>query len=222
MIFHNTPYLFVEIWVPKSELYRHPVYGWPSIVGDLIRPLYEVEPYQSTLIWYLQEGPFLQLCICPNPGALAIKEWTAIVRERCKESGFRIKRLISNWTIGSALGGDRWNCKARLRNKPKQFERSIWICKMMHYACLIHSDTLVKVEASGRGKKKVSAHWEVEKNESKQNPHANLFESVMHLLANMSEAKFDVVLTARTRWMNPTNGVNSDYVSQAVVPNLHL
>ena len=219
MIYHNTPYLFYEIWVPKKDLYRHPIYGWPSIVGDLIRPLYTVEPDEPTLIWYLQEGPWLQLCICPSNllglDVLTIKEWKAIVKRRCVKHGFRIKRLRSDWTIGSALGGDRWNCKTRLKNKPKQFERSIWLCTLMHYACLVYADSLVQVEASGKGKKRVPAHWEVEKNCSKQNPHGNLFESVMHLLANMSEAKFDVMLTARTRWMHGE-------IAPALATSLHL
>jgi hypothetical protein len=48
-----------------------------------------------------------------------------------------------------------------------------------------------------------AARWYTELNaDSQQNAHGSLFESLMHLIANSTQAKFTIHLLARTSWMD--------------------
>jgi hypothetical protein len=48
---------------------------------------------------------------------------------------------------------------------------------------------------------KEGPYWKIEKNEDSQNPLGNSFESLIHLVSNISQAQFDVDLCYRTAWM---------------------
>lgn len=202
----QSPYLFYEFWVPK----RQPYYdcrvnkdrlatssAWPSICGDFIIPLLDRIDKSfgmKPLCWFVQEGPFFQICFsCPS---FALIQWSKggilierLVREQCKISKFRTKRLLRG-NLGGALAGDRWNNSFGTK---KESNRSILMVDMMDKVCRLYLTTLI------RRKNKT---WMTEKNKSRQNPHGNIFESVIHLLANISEAKFDVFVQAKTGWMH--------------------
>lgn len=191
----STPYLFVEIWVPKRAPYNT-AHGWPCIVGDLIKPIVDAHP--DALIWFLQEGPWLQLCFGPDFNvntywsAQRLEEIRKTMVKVARAKGFHIKRYIRNSTLGGALGGSRWMPAAK-QGTPAEGERSLLLAQACHAACAVYLHSLVK-----KGKL-----WQVEKPQcDRQNPHGNLFESFMHLLANISEARFDVELLVRTRWMH--------------------
>jgi hypothetical protein len=191
-----TPYLFVEIWVPKRAPYNHSVHGWPTIIGDFVKPLVAAHP--DMLVWFLQEGPHWQLCFGPSGSldcALAIKTLEYMRRTMvviAKERGFHIKRYIRGSTFGGALAGSRW-MPAKKQKRPEEQQRSFLLARACHAVCAVYMDTLVR-----KGN-----HWVVESPQcKKQNPHGNIFESFMHLCANLSGAKFDVQLKVRTRWMH--------------------
>jgi hypothetical protein len=118
------------------------------------------------------------------------------MRNIARARGFHIKRYIRGSTLGGALGGSRWNAVSE-QGRPNEGVRSLLLAQACHAVCAVYMNTLVR---EGRGK---SRHWEVGRPEcTKQNPHGNLFESFMHLVANITDAQFDVQIQARTRWMH--------------------
>jgi hypothetical protein len=215
-----TPYLFFEIWVPKRAPYSGPrndkdrlaeSYSWPSIVGDFVKPL--VERWPDSLWWQVQEGPFYQVCVAPwtrwsplheDPERYA-KEVERSVRAHCKTTGFRMKRLLRG-TLGTALAGDRWNrcsydlCRSK-EEAQRQEARSVLLVQTMDRVCRLYMDTLVKVPHRRVKRGQPTHHWVTEVNGSRQNPHGNIFESLMHLLANTGEPRFDVKVQVNTPWM---------------------
>lgn len=189
----STPYLFYEIWVPKRAPYQGP-HGWPSICGDFLRPIMaSISPYED-LAWIAQEGRWFQLCVAtPNP-----REVARLIRYQCKVAGFRVRRILRGGTLGGALGGPRWNHPSRLGTQAEA-ERSVRLVQAMHCVCQLYVDSLVRVQ-TGKGRK-VAYHWQVEPNLDRQNPHGSFMESFMHLVANVSEARFDLLMDVRTGWM---------------------
>ncbi len=185
----STPYLFVEIWVPKRAPYNTE-HGWPCIVGDFVKPIADENP--GLIIWFLQEGPWFQVCFAHPTGRYSFQAVWDTMRRVAKQKGFHIKRYIRNSTLGGALGGSRWMPTAK-QGSAAEGERSLLLARACHAVCAVYLNSLVK-----KGKR-----WVVEKPEcTRQNPHGNLFESFMHLVANISEARFDVELQVRTRWMH--------------------
>lgn len=194
----DTPYLFVEIWVPKRAPYNHAVHGWPSIVGDFVKPL--ADAYPGSRIWALQEGRHFQICFAaprafvPEGGKrfIGLVDMQLAMREIARKRRFQIKRYIYGSTLGGALAGSRW-LPVRKQRRPAEKRRSFLLTRACHAVCAVYLDSLVR-----KGN-----HWVVESPQcQKQNPHGNLFESFMHLCANLSEARFDVQLKVRTRWMH--------------------
>lgn len=184
----SSPYLFVEIWVPKCKPYNDPKFGWPSIVGDFVKPLVKI--YPDLLVWFLQEGSWWQLCFAYG-GPFHLKDVNETMKKIANKKGFKIKRYIRNSTLGGALGGSRWLPVAKQGTKAEA-QRSFLLTQACHAVCAVYLDTLIK-----KGN-----HWEVQSPEcKKQNPHGNLFESFTHLVANITEAKFDVKFEVRTGWM---------------------
>jgi hypothetical protein len=56
-------------------------------------------------------------------------------------------------------------------------------------------------------RKDPSGYWLLEQSQNAENPHQNNFESLAHLLANMTQFQFDVSVTFRTVWMHsPISG----------------
>jgi hypothetical protein len=182
----SQPYLFVEIWVPKRAPYNHPEHGWPTIVGDFVKPLADAHP--DMRIWFLREGPWWQLCFAASDLHAANKTMRDIARRR----GFTIKRYIRGSNLGEALAGSRWLPRRKQKTCAEK-RRSYLLTDACHAVCAVYMDSLVR-----RGR-----HWVVERPQcNRQNPHGNLFESFMHLVANLSDAQFDVQFKVRTRWMH--------------------
>ncbi len=182
----DTPYLFVEIWWPKKAPYNHPAHGWPTIIGDFVKPLVAAHP--GMRIWFLREGPWWQLCFAADD----LKAANDTMRKVARKLGFSIKRYIRGSTLGGALGGTRWVSRAKQGTKAER-QRSYLLTEACHGVCGAYTDTLVK-----RGK-----YWVVEAPEcTRQNPHGNLFESFTHLVANITDARFDVRVQVRTGWMH--------------------
>ncbi len=182
----SDPYLFVEIWVPKRAPYNHVTHGWSTIVGDFVKPLVAAHP--GIRVWFLREGPWWQLCFA----ALDLVAANQTIRRIARQKRFSIKRYIRGSTLGGALGGSRWLPRAK-QGKKAERQRSCLLTEACHAVCSVYLDSLVK-----RGK-----YWVVESPQcARQNPHGNLFESFMHLVANISDAQFDVKLQVRTGWMH--------------------
>lgn len=219
----NTPYRFIEIWVPRRAPYSDPQHGWSSIVGDVVKPLMDhIPPFwmnQHPFVWALQEGPFVQVCYGTDGDGLL--DLDSVLRTALALHRFRVKRrLRGSLTLGTALIGDRWNAPARLKRggEAGQQRRSMYLCTIMDQVCRLYADTLIRVP----GTKKALAYWRTETNMSRQNPKGSVFESVMHLIANTAEPRFDVFLSGRTGWMNPGNGLHDGALAVTVLTDLHL
>lgn len=181
----NLPYRFYEFWVPMHGIYKHSDALWTNILGTFIKPIVAGEP--DLIYWFVQEGRWFQFCFASvEPNRIAAK-----IRAIQKRVRIRTKRILKGDT-GSALGGTRWVSTKRLLDKRLEHERSELMLRAMHGICSLYLHSLEK-----RG-----AHWQTEiSGDTKQNPHGNLFESFMHLIANTTQARFDVQIRARTDWM---------------------
>lgn len=144
---------------------------------------------EPILYWFVQEGRWFQLCFAAND-AIGINRMERKVRVICKKKGFTTKRLIRG-TLGGALGGQRWVATTDI-GTPAERKRSAILVDLMHKVCMLYIDNLVKNKAGV---------WAFERNDDPQNPHHNVFESLMHLIANVSNVKFDVHMLVRTVWM---------------------
>lgn len=197
MITAKTPYLFIEIHVPKRAPYNVDETGWPCIVGDVCKPVADELP--TALVWWVQEGPWFQLCIAYPDREKAEK----LVNDVTKRRGFKIKRILRG-VAGGGLAGTRWMAASNI-GKAREGQRSIMMLRTMDAICRLYADTLVlaPLPTNRRGVAGKPARWYTELNaDSKQNAHGQLFESLMHLIANSTNARFTIHLMARTSWMD--------------------
>lgn len=186
----KTPYLFIEIWVPRRAPYNR-ADCWSCIIGDFIKPVMDALP--TALIWYVREGKHLQLCIATSERAKALR----LVKRVATLTRFRVKRVLPG-TVGGALAGTRWMSAAKI-GTPAEGARSILMLRAMDAVCRLHLNTLVPVVNPVDG----YPTWRYEQNaDARQNPHGSLFESFTHLIANATEAQFTIHLMARTGWMD--------------------
>jgi hypothetical protein len=181
----NTPYRFYEFWVPKHGVFKNETSQWTNIVGSFIKQIVDGE--NDLIYWFVQEGRWFQFCYASSrPDEIAAK-----IRGIQKKVGIRTKRILRG-DVGGALAGTRWLSKAGLRRKSFERARSVHMLRACHAYCALFLHSLEK-----RGK-----HWVTETSAcTKQNPHGNLFESFMHLIANTTQAQFDVKVSIRTGWM---------------------
>lgn len=181
----NLPYRFYEFWVPTHGAYKAESTLWTNILGMFIKPIVARE--SDLIYWFVHEGRWFQFCFASaEPERIAAK-----IRAIQKRVKIRTKRILKGDT-GSALGGTRWVSTKRLLNKVLEKERSELMLRAMYSICSLHIHSLEK-----RG-----THWYTEvSGDTKQNPHGNLFESFMHLVANSTQAQFDLKISARTGWM---------------------
>lgn len=181
----NLPYRFYEFWVPKYGVYKDEANQWTNLIGHFIKPIVENEP--NLIYWFVQEGRWFQFCFASSePERIAAK-----IRVIQKKMRIKTKRILKGDSAG-ALGGTRWVSTERLKDKVIEAERSELMLRVCHSICKLFIHNLEK-----RGK-----NWLTEiSGDLRQNTHGNLFESLMHLIANISQARFDVQLYARTGWM---------------------
>ncbi len=181
----DLPYRFYEFWVPKHGVFKDETNLWTNIVGAFIRPIVAGEP--GLVYWFVQEGRWFQFCFASTrPDDIAAK-----IRRIQRDIKIKTKRILKG-DVGGALGGTRWVSAPRLKNRRTERERSAHMLDACHAYCALYVHSLEK-----RGK-----HWLTEiSGDTRQNPHGNLFESFMHLVANTTQAQFDIRVTARTGWM---------------------
>ena len=197
LITPKTPYLFIEIWVPKLAPYNVEETGWPCIVGDVCKPIADELP--DAYVWWVQEGRWFQFCIAYHDVVRA----EALVKDVLKQRGFKTKRILRG-VAGGGLAGTRWMASHHI-GRAKEGHRSILMLRTMDAICRLYADTLVLAPLPGnrRGVARKPARWYTELNaDSRQNPHGQLFESLMHLIANSTNARFTIHLMARTGWMD--------------------
>lgn len=185
----KTPYRFYEIWVPKRPTYSEDnPHRWPALIGNFILPIVFDKP--ELLYWFVQEGPWFQFCFATDDAVL-MKNTEKKIRQVCKERKFRTKKIIRD-TLGSALGGPRWVEKEKIGTDREAF-RSFLMVQSCSAVCRLYLDSLKFDEKTG---------WTTELNDDeRQNPHKSFFESFMHLIANITEAQFDLNIDVRTNWM---------------------
>lgn len=192
-----TPYLFIEIHVPKLAPYNVPDTGWPCIVGDVCKPIAEALP--DALVWWVQEGAHFQLCIAWHDRVAA----EHIVKSVTKQRGFKVKRILRG-KAGGGLAGTRWMAAANI-GTAREGKRSLLMLRTMDAVCRLYVDTLVLAPIPGNRRSIAGkpARWYTELNaDTRQNGHGQLFESLMHLIANSTQARFTIHLLARTGWMD--------------------
>lgn len=115
----------------------------------------------------------------------------------------RVRELCSKWhlkyddkKIESDLKGNLGHSRflAAEQMDKSDTDRALLVLKYLDSISRLVVDQLVSVDDN---------YWRLEKNTDRENPLNNGFESLAHLLANMTGFEFDVILYSGTRWMNP-------------------
>jgi hypothetical protein len=191
MIDSNTAYRFHEFVMPTHDPFEPGQSQWPTIVAEFIAPVLSREA--DTLYWFLNHGADFQLCIASADYARV----EAILEKRRLDMGIVPKSFPTNGaTLATALGGSRWLADERNGDPALSPKRSELLVRLLHACCNLYTHQLIQ-----KGN-----HWFLEANTDENNPLGSSFESVFHLIGNLSQAEVEVQLFGATQLMKPTSG----------------
>ena len=182
----STPYRHHEFFTPQVAPFdtAGPLL-WPTLVGAFLRPIIETT---DMTYWFCNHGADFQFCF-------AHQDYERI--EKVIESQKQAYQTTSKTspkdgaTIGTAFRGTRWMAQSKIDDDALAGKRSVSVLAFLHATSALYLDSIVPD----------GAYWKLESNSDQQNPLGNNFESLLHLVSNISQAQFDVHLLARTAWM---------------------
>lgn len=196
----NTPHRFFTFAVPThAPHFDDPDLRWTTFVGAFLAPILRDRTVEGFM--------FLNHAMLDYELRLAVTDYKPLeerLRRHAQALGIQIQ---ANPTAGQTIGGntfaeERFMEKSRLADADAAARRATLVFCAMHAACELFIDTLIPQ----------GNYWRTETNGHKQhNPRGNVFESMIHLNANMSGADFDVFVVPTppagsqvfTRAMNP-------------------
>lgn len=188
----NIPYRFHEFHTPTGSPFDQPASLWTTIVGELIRPVVKQakEIDGEFVYWFCYHGADFQFCFASQN----FQQIEAVLDTQRHNLRIRPKTSPTDGkTVASALIGTRWLPADKIGDSSFEAARSELVLRTLHSACklFIHS---LRQDIGGN-------QWRLEPNSSEQNPLGNLFESMLHMVSNLSQAQFDVHLGYATAWM---------------------
>ena len=179
------PYRFHEFHTPRHSPFDNPNLLWFTIVGEFIAPIVKEE--KDLQYWFCFHGQDFQFCFASQD----YKRIEGKIEAQQNSFGIVSKTAPSDGAKIEFTGGTRWLARDKIGNKLLEEQRAELILSFLHSTCALLIDQLVKE----------GPYWKIEKNEDSQNPLGNSFESLIHLVSNISQAQFDVDLCYRTAWM---------------------
>lgn len=185
------PYYFYQFDLSAHNRFSHAVpTGYPTFLAEVVKPLVARFP---TLLYYFQRIPTgVQLCFSTRDKAVN----RALTRylKMAKVVPSRQPNLQADSLIG-AFGspGSRFLAQA---HHTSPHRRALVVLKFLQGICDLYLDQLMP---AGGGA------WTVENNVHHENPLGNNFESLAHLLANITGFEFEIEVdyqaNVRTGWM---------------------
>lgn len=183
---NQLPYRFHEFHTPSQPPFDNPRFLWPTLVGEFVVPIIRGE--KNLLYWFCFHGADFQLCfVADNHNRIEEK-----IEAQKKRLGITSK---TKPTEGARLEffGNRWLAQEKMGVKDVEEKRAELVLRFLHATCELLIDHLIKD----------GSYWRVERNVDGQNPLGNGFESLAHLVANISQFQFDLLDGNRTAWMRP-------------------
>lgn len=182
----TTPYRFHQFHKPGHAPFESGPHQWTTIVAEFVVPLVKEE--KGLIYWFCDEGDHFQLCFA----SADFKSIEEKIEARRKLMGIVSKSSPADGaTVAAAFGGERWIPKDKIGDQAFESGRSELMLRLLHATCQLFISALVQD----------GSHWKLESNSSSQNPLGSFFESVLHMVSNISKAEFQVHFGYSTSWM---------------------
>ena len=178
--------------MPSHAPFAPGICQWPTLVAEFIWPIFRNEP--ETLHWFVNHGTDFQLCFASDNHVAIGAGLDA------RASAMKIKpktKANPAATVAGALGGSRW--AGERAGGSREPNRSLHLLCALHAASELYIDMLVQDPGN--------AHWRRENNTDANNPCGCAFESVFHLMANLSNTDVGIELSGRFPYMPARRGV---------------
>lgn len=186
MIDPATPYRHHEIYTPAIAPFNTAgALLWPTVIGVFLKPVIE---FTEMPFWFCDHGPDFQFCFA-HANYAAVEQ----VIEQQKQTFNATSKVLPNngQTVATAFRGTRWIETAKLGDEAKESRRSTRVFAFLAATSALYFDSLVPE----------GIHWRREHNSDPENPLHNGFESLAHLLANISKFEFELLPNNLTAWM---------------------
>lgn len=157
---------------------------WRSFLGEFVRPI--ADKFPDLLFWcsyYYSVAKFRVLS--------ESQEVHDFITTRISDLklGFNLEEEVNETLIGD-LGNDRF--VNQIRDEVAKQKRAELTLRFLCATVRLHIDSLVPCEGQ---------YWEHQPTpHAKENPHGNNFESLSHLVGNISRFEFDLIDGNRTVW----------------------
>jgi hypothetical protein len=166
--------------------FDRPEFRWQSFVGEFVIPIVQLQLHKH--YWFSYYGGNAKFRIVADDSdrlqEAIIKQISDLqLVDEGDENGL---------TLSGDLGTDRFLSSDR-RDKISD-DRALLVIKYLNSICDLYIDNLIK---------KADGYWELERSNNNENPLGNNFESLAHLLANITQFEFNMEFFARTPWMQP-------------------
>lgn len=168
---------------PNSPPFDRPEFRWASFVGEFVAPLMNG---RTNLFWCTYYGDRAHFRILIDD-----YESLQLQLEPLRDSlGLVDTGEQKNQTLIDDLGHSRFLSQNSKSDSPK---RAALVLKYLNSIALLLIDNV---------QKRQDGYWELETSTDNENPLGNNFESLAHLLANMTGFQFDVLLGHQTVWQH--------------------
>jgi hypothetical protein len=176
-------YSYVLHFPASTSSFDDLTHRWPTFLGEFVKPI--AVKYPDLLFWCSFYGECARYRV--HCGRQEIEDFTI---KTIKEIGLAFDlteeaTLSLSTDLGSprfidpSLGSDAIN------------RRADFILRFLCSTVRLYLDGLEKID---------DKHWQYRPTKHKENPLGNNFESLAHLMANISQFEFDVFPTAGTFW----------------------
>jgi hypothetical protein len=178
-------YSYVIEFPNGTAPFDKPEFRWPSFLGEFVAPLVQNKSGTTLQFWftyYVAAARFrVLLGNCPD--------FEQELMTKAKAIGLNVTDDEKQLTVEDDLGASRFI----LQTKPTadKMRRAMLVLRFLHATSALYLDCL---------RKRPDGYWEMEPTPDKENPLGNNFESLAHLLGNISQFEFDVFTTAQTVW----------------------
>ncbi len=168
-----TPYRHHELYTPVVAPFDTAgTLLWPTLVGTFLRPI--IESFPNMPYWFCNHGTDFQFCF-------AYKDYKKVeeVIEAQKKTYQTTTKIqpVEGATVGTAFRGERWLAKNKMDDGVLASKRAQLVFGFLHSTSALYFDGLVQD----------GVHWKAEKNDDEQNPEGSGFESLLHLLSNITQ-----------------------------------
>lgn len=155
---------------------------WWGFVGEFVRPLMSG---RDDLYWCSYYGSFARFRLYTDNYSQIEPQ----IDLSCQKLGLQRDDSEKNLTLEDDLGHPRFFDPNSKSTRPKRAEL---VLRYLHSISELLVDSVDQL---------ADGYWILEANTNPENPNKKSFESLGHLLANMSQFQFDVQVTFRTVWM---------------------